>query len=349
MDGRRESGSFRLISLAVPAGNTSFPLSGAHFCSVLRAMRGRNGQPKFSGMAKPKSPNTVLKRPSSLPRHRPRLSGTDQPDVKSAAGLPSDPDAPDAIPVTAASMTPAPGPTPATAMAAGTTAGGPKLLGRLRHALRVRHYSIRTESAYVDWVRRFILFHGKRHPADLGAAEVQAFLTHLAVDRSVASPTQNQAKSALLFLYREVLGLQLAWLDDIVGAKLARRLPVVLTPTEVRALLGHLTGTMGLVASLLYGTGTRLLECLRLRVKDVEFERREIVIRDGKGAKDRVTVLPENLVLPLQSHIARVRQLHLRDLAAGFGDVWLPDALDVKYPQASREWGWQWVFPSTVR
>ncbi len=166
----------------------------------------------------------------------------------------------------------------------------------------MRHYSIRTEQAYVEWTRRYIHFHGRRHPIDLGAAEVQAFLTHLAVERSVASPTQNQAKSALLFLYREVLGLQLPWLDEIVGAKLSRHLPVVLTPSEVRALLGHLSGTMGLIASLLYGSGARLLEALRLRVKDVEFERRELVIRDGKGAKDRVTVLPENLLLPLQAH-----------------------------------------------
>jgi len=224
-----------------------------------------------------------------------------------------------------------------------------RLLGRMREALRVRHYSIRTERAYVDWVRRFIRFHDRRHPARLGAVEVQAFLTHLAVERSVASPTQNQAKAALLFLYREVLGLQLPWLDEIVGAKLSRHLPVVLTPSEVRALLGQLSGTMELVAALLYGTGARLLEALRLRVKDVEFERREIVIRDGKGAKDRVTVLPENLVLPLQQHLAGVKRVHLRDLAAGFGDVWLPDALDLKYPNAGRTWGWQWVFPSTVR
>ncbi len=250
----------------------------------------------------------------------------------------------------------------AAAAAAGAAAGSPpiaavvpelpapaRLLDRLRHALRVRHYSIRTEQAYVDWVRRFILFNGKRHPVDLGAGEVQAFLTHLAVERRVASPTQNQAKSALLFLYRVVLGLRLPWLDEVVGAKLGRRLPVVLTPGEVRQLLAHLGGTMGLVASLLYGTGMRLLESLRLRVKDVEFERRELVIRDGKGAKDRVTVLPENLVLPLQSHLAKVRALHQRDLAAGHGDVWLPDALDIKYPGAPREWGWQFVFPSTAR
>jgi integron integrase len=219
----------------------------------------------------------------------------------------------------------------------------------MRDALRVRHYAIRTEQAYVDWVRRFVQFHDKRHPSQLGAAEVQAFLTHLAVDRSVASPTQNQAKSALLFLYREVLALDLPWLDDIVGAKLGRRLPVVLTPGEVRSLLAQLHGTMGLFASLLYGTGMRLLEGLRLRVKDLEFERREIIVRDGKGAKDRVTVLPENLMLPLHAHLAQVQRLHLRDLAAGFGDVWLPDALAVKYPRAGREWGWHWVFPSTVR
>jgi len=263
-----------------------------------------------------------------------------------------------------APVTPAPDPTPgiASAAAIGDRAPAadtlpsepasphpPRLLAQLRHALRVRHYSIRTEQAYVEWVRRFIHFHDKRHPARLGAAEVQAFLTHLAVDRSVASPTQNQAKSALLFLYREVLALQLPWLDEIVGAKLARRLPVVLTPSEVRSLLAELHGTMSLLASLLYGTGMRLLEGLRLRVKDIEFERRELVVRDGKGAKDRVTVLPENLVLPLHGHLAQVQQLHLRDLAAGYGDVWLPDALDVKYPRAAREWGWQWVFPSTVR
>jgi len=216
--------------------------------------------------------------------------------------------------------------------------------------MRVRHYSLRTERAYLDWVRRFVLFHGKRHPERLGAAEVQAFLTHLAVERSVSSSTQNQAKSALLFLYREVLGLQLPWLDEIVGARLSRRLPVVLTPSEVRSLLAEMSGgTLGLVASLLYGTGMRLLEALRLRVKDLEFERREIVVRDGKGAKDRVTVLPENLVLPLQTHLSRVRRLHLRDLGAGRGDVWLPDALEVKYPGVARQWGWQWVFPSATR
>ncbi len=225
----------------------------------------------------------------------------------------------------------------------------PRLLDQVRNAIRVRHYSIRTEAAYVDWVRRFILFHGKRHPALLGAPEVAAFLTHLAVERNVAPSTQSQAKSALLFLYREVLGVQLAWLDEVVSAKQSRRLPVVLTTSEVRALLHELSGPTGLVASLLYGTGMRLLEGLRLRVKDIEFERREVLVRDGKGAKDRVTVLPENLMLPLQQQLAQAKARHDRDRAEGFGEVWLPHALAVKYPGAGRSWGWQWVFPSVSR
>jgi len=203
----------------------------------------------------------------------------------------------------------------------------PRLLDRLRAAIRVRHYSIRTEAAYVDWARRFILFHAKRHPRDMGAAEVGAFLNHLAVNRAVAASTQNQAKSALMFLYREVLGVQLPWLDEVISAKDSRRLPVVLTPAEVRALLHEMTGTMGLVASLLYGTGMRLLEALRLRVKDVEFERRELIVRDGKGGKDRVTVLPENLILPLQAQLAHAKARHIRDLAEQFGEVSLPAAL----------------------
>lgn len=239
--------------------------------------------------------------------------------------------------------------------AAAVDAGGaaepaaPRLLQRMRQAIRVRHYSIRTEATYVDWARRFILFNDKRHPAELGAKEVARFLTHLAVERGVAPSTQNQAKSAILFLYREVLGLQLPWLEEIVAAKDQRRLPVVLTAGEVRALLHELSGTMGLVASVLYGTGMRVLEALRLRVKDVEFERREVIVRDGKGGKDRVTVLPENLIAPLQAQMARARELHDRDLAQGFGSVWLPDALALKYPSAPRAWGWQWVFPSAVR
>ena len=224
----------------------------------------------------------------------------------------------------------------------------PRLLDRLRAAIRVRHYSIRTEDAYADWARRFILFHDKRHPLNLGASEVAAFLTYLAVQRNVAASTQNQAKSALLFLYRVVLEIELPWLDEVVGAKTPRRLPVVLTPGQVRSLLHQLSGTMGLVASLLYGTGMRLLEGLRLRIKDIDFERREIVIREGKGGKDRVTVLPENLMLPLAGHISRRRALHDKDLASGAGEVWLPDALAVKYPRAPKDWGWQWVFPSSA-
>jgi integron integrase len=226
------------------------------------------------------------------------------------------------------------------------TTAPPRLLDQLRHAIRVRHFSIRTESAYVDWARRFILFHHKRHPADMGGAEVMAFLTHLAVERNVAPSTQNQAKSALLFLYRVVLQFDLPWLDEIVAAKEKRRLPVVLTHGEVRSLLHELSGTMGLVAALLYGTGMRLLEGLRLRVKDVGFERRELIVRSGKGGKDRVTVLPENLLLPLRDHLVRVKTLHGRDLADGLGDVWMPHALAQKYPSEARAWGWQWVFPS---
>ncbi|WP_370538444.1 integron integrase [Ideonella sp.] len=222
----------------------------------------------------------------------------------------------------------------------------PKLLDRLRAEIRVRHYSIRTEQAYVDWARRFILFHGKRHPAEMGATEVAGFLSHLATERSVAAATQNQAKSALLFLYQQVLKLDLPWLDEVVSAKTSRHLPVVLTSRETSALLQEMSGTMGLIASLLYGTGMRLLEGLRLRVKDVEFERREIIVRDGKGGKDRVTVLPENLMLPLRDQMARARQQHERDLADGLGAVWMPDALAVKYPGAARSWGWQWVFPA---
>jgi integron integrase len=225
----------------------------------------------------------------------------------------------------------------------------PRLLDRMRAEIRVRHYSIRTEESYVDWARRFILYHNKRHPKDMGAEEVRDFLSYLATERNVSASTQNQAKSALLFLYREVLHIELPWLDEVIAAKASRRLPVVLTPTEMRRLLNAMSGTMGLVASLLYGTGMRLLEGLRLRVKDIEFERREIIVREGKGNKDRVTVLPENLILPLQAHLKKVKALHERDLDAGYGEVYLPDALARKYPKAGKAWGWQYVFPSVVR
>lgn len=224
----------------------------------------------------------------------------------------------------------------------------PKLLDRLREAIRVRHYSIRTEEAYVDWVKRYIYFHNKRHPKEMGANEIAAFLSHLALERGVSASTQNQARSALLFLYREVLAIEIAEISDVIAAKVSRRLPVVLTEREVRELLLQMNGTMWLVASLLYGTGMRLLEGLRLRVKDIEFSRREIIIREGKGNKDRITVLPENLMAPLQAQMEKARILHNADLAAGLGAVYLPDALALKNPSAAKAWGWQYVFPSAV-
>jgi integron integrase len=225
----------------------------------------------------------------------------------------------------------------------------PKLLDRVRERIRFKHYSIRTEDSYVQWIRRFILFHGKRHPSEMGAVEVEAFLTHLAVEGNVAASTQNQARSALLFLYKEVLGSELPWLNNVEQAKKPRRLPVVLTEDEVRDVLANLAGVHWLVAALLYGAGLRLIEALRLRVQDVDFKRREVLVRNGKGFKDRVTMLPEKLAGRLQSHLATVRLLHEKDLAEGFGEVHLPYALDRKYPNAGASWGWQYVFPSGNR
>ncbi|MBU1691370.1 MAG: integron integrase [Gammaproteobacteria bacterium] len=223
----------------------------------------------------------------------------------------------------------------------------PRLLDQLRDRIRLKHYSIRTEEVYVDWVKRFIWFHDKRHPKQMGKAELEAFLTHLAVKGKVSASTQNQAKSALLFLYREVLGVDLPWLENVEQAKAPKRLPVVLTPEETKAVLAKMSGTYGLMGRLLYGCGMRLMECVRLRVKDVEFSRCEIVIREGKGFKDRVTMLPTSQVEPLQAHLEQVRALHQQDLEAGYGEVYLPYALDRKYPNAGREWGWQYVFPSS--
>ena len=201
----------------------------------------------------------------------------------------------------------------------------------------------------LPWVRRFILFHNKRHPREMGAHEVEAFLTHLAVARRVSASTQNQAKSALLVLYKEVLETELPWLDDVESAKAPKRLPVALTPEEVGRLLALIEGTAGLILRLLYGTGMRIMECLRLRVKDVDFARGEILVREGKGAKDRVTLLPNTLTAPLKSHLARVQALHDEDLAAGCGEVYLPWALARKYPHAAREWAWQYVFVAARR
>lgn len=224
----------------------------------------------------------------------------------------------------------------------------PRLLDQVVAQIRTRHYSRRTEMAYVGWIKRYIFFHGKRHPLEMGGAEVEAFLTHLAVDRRVAANTQSQALSALLFLYREVLGVDLPWLDGVTRAKKPQRLPTVLNGGEVRALLACAEGVPGLVVRLLYGTGMRLLEALRLRVKDVDLSRSEIVVRDGKGQKDRVTVLPESLIAPMRERLAVTRRMFDEDVAAGRAGVWLPAALAVKYPKAPREWGWQYVFPSLV-
>ena len=212
--------------------------------------------------------------------------------------------------------------------------------------LRVKHYSLRTEEVYVDWIKRFIWFHGKRHPKELGAAEIEAFLSNLAVVRSVSASTQNQAKSALLFLYKEVLQMELPWLDNVTQAKAPKRLPVVMTQNEVRAVLARMDGTVWLICSLLYGSGLRIMECLRLRVKDVDFERCEILVRDGKGFKDRVTMLPASLVQPLKQQMERVKTLHGEDMLKGYGDVFMPTALDKKYPKSGKSWNWQYIFPS---
>jgi len=225
----------------------------------------------------------------------------------------------------------------------------PRLRDVFREAIRRRNYSRRTEDTYWFWIRWFIFHHRKRHPAEMGAREVEAFLSWLATERNVAAATQNQALSALLFLYKQVLGQDLPWFTDMVRAKRPVRRPVVLTVSETQRLLANLTGVKWLMASLLYGAGLRQIECLTLRVKDVDFAYRQITIRDGKGGKDRVTMLPEQVVQPLQAHLGRVRALHNADLAAGLGEVSLPRALARKYPRAGCEWGWQFVFPSKNR
>ena len=213
-------------------------------------------------------------------------------------------------------------------------------------ALRSKHYSLRTEQSYVDWIVRYVRFHNLRHPRELGADEVAAFLAHLAVEGQVAASTQNQARSALLFLYREVLGVELDAPRALVQAKKPERLPTVLTRDEVQAVIRQLQGTHRLMAQLLYGSGLRLLECVRLRVKDLDFEQRQLTVRSGKGDKDRVTMLPDRLVAPLSEHLLLVRRTHAEDLQRGDGAVFLPQALERKYPSASREWGWQYVFPA---
>src|ERR1043165_292503 len=222
-----------------------------------------------------------------------------------------------------------------------------RLLERVRAVARLRHLSLRTEQAYSDWIRRFVLFHKKRHPAEMGAEEVRQFLSHLAVEGRVSASTQNQALCALLFLYREVLQIELPLIEGLERAKRPVRVPVVFTRDEVGRLLARLSGTYLLIAGLLYGSGLRLMEVVRLRVKDLDFGYMEITVRDGKGEKDRRTILPRPLAEPLQRHLERVRLFHEQDLRDGRGEVYLPYALDRKYPSAGREWAWQYAFPSS--
>jgi len=224
--------------------------------------------------------------------------------------------------------------------------GKPKLLDQVRDAVRFRHYSIRTEQAYTDWIKRFILFHGKRHPRDMGEAEVTDFLTHLARRSNVAASTQNQALSALLFLYKQVLKQEIGWLNNVERAKKPPKLPVVLTHEEVKRIFAHLKGTEKFMAGLLYGSGLPLMECMRLRVKDIDFGYAQITVRDAKGGRDRVTMLPVNVAPRLRQHVAKVKIQHEQDLADGFGSVHLPFALARKFPNVEREWAWQYVFPS---
>ena len=222
----------------------------------------------------------------------------------------------------------------------------PRLLEQVRDKLRLKHYSYRTEQQYLGWIRRFILHHGKRHPRDMSAPEIEQFLSHLATERQVSASTQNQALSAILFLYREVLHIELPWLENMVHARRISRIPVVLSTEEVTALLCHIDGTFRIIAQLMYGSGLRLMEALRLRVKDIDFGYSQIVVRDGKGKKDRVTVLPEATVTPLRAHLRLVREQHEAALRLGHAGVELPSALQRKYPGAHKEWAWQYVFPA---
>jgi len=224
----------------------------------------------------------------------------------------------------------------------------PKLLDQVRNAVRMRHYSIRTEDAYIQWIRRYILFHNKRHPNEMGGTEIACFLSHLANEK-VAASTQNQALCAIVFLYKHVLKKEPGEFDGIVWAKRNPKLPVVLTKQEVKDLFSNLTGNKWIMANMLYGAGLRLLECLRLRVGDIDFNYRQIIVRNGKGEKDRVTMLPGCVMDSLKEHLDSVRKLHQKDLDEGFGKVYLPHALDRKYPNANREWIWQYVFPSFKR
>jgi integron integrase len=222
-----------------------------------------------------------------------------------------------------------------------------KLLEQVRDVLRLKHYSLRTERSYCDWIERFIRFHHLRHPNEMAAPEISEFLTHLARIGNVSASTQNQALSALLFLYQQVLKQEVGWITEVERARQPKRIPVVLTSDEVHKIFAHLQGTSRLMAGLLYGSGLRLMECVRLRVKDVDFGYARITVRDGKGAKDRVTMLPVNLATPLERHLAKSKAQHEQDLEDGFGEVYLPTALERKYKAAARSWSWQFVFPSS--
>ncbi len=221
-----------------------------------------------------------------------------------------------------------------------------KLLDRVRDEIRYRHYSIRTEEAYTQWIRRFILFHNKKHPVEMGAGEIKAYLTHLAVEGHVAASTQNQALNAIVFLYKQVLKQDIADFSDFKRAKRPAKRPLVLNEDEIDQLFKHIAGVYFIIAKLLYGSGLRLLESLRLRVKDIDFKYKEITVRDGKGEKDRVTVLPASVIAPLKLHLKKVRIIHQQDLLAGYGEVYLPFALARKYPNAAKSWAWQYVFPA---
>jgi integron integrase len=225
----------------------------------------------------------------------------------------------------------------------------PRLLDQVRQTIRLKHFSLQTEKSYVYYITQFILFHNKRHPRDMGVDEIRAYLTHLAVEKNVAASTQNIALSALLFLYKQVLQIDLPYIDQIERAKKPKRVPVVYSRAEVKSILANLEGTPYLIASLLYGCGLRLTECLSLRVKDLDFEYRQITIRDGKGAQDRITMMPNSLIEPLKLQLERAKILHQQDLASGYGAVYLPYALERKYPRAHRDWIWQYVFPAATR
>jgi len=226
---------------------------------------------------------------------------------------------------------------------------GKKLLDQVRDSLRLKHYSYRTEETYLAWIKRFILFHGKRHPKDMGSSEIESFITHLAVERNVAVTTQNQALSAILFLYKYVLKKEIEMPPSMIRPGRPKRLPTVLTPSEAGRIIAQMTGVTKIMTKLLYGSGLRLMECIRLRVKDIDFEIHQIIVRDGKGENDRVTVLPESVVIELKNHLDNVRALHEKDLREGYGETQLPYALSVKYPNAGREWIWQYIFPASQR